>query len=362
MAAILSAASRQAGVAAPPGGVAVDGGGAALRSGRLSTVVLCQPSASPTRHRRAGACACSRPAAPLGSPADEGLGRLHGRGASAGPAADHRAARSARATRSSSPPASTGRRWASSTGSGSPTPRSAATAAPRRSARAGARRALGAAGAAGLGAAAGPGARPRLGRPRRRLGALPHPLGADAGLRVRRPAAPDRLPRREPGAGAGLDPARAAARGSAPRAASWSATPGLKEEYYLADFEPDAGVLDELGLDREKVLVVVRPPPETSEYHARNDLYGGAIDRLAAATRGAGGGHPAHRARRAPAVRAMRRRQPDRARAGDRRPEPDRLRRPGGQRGRDDEPRGGGPRHARSSRPSPAAWAGSTRR
>jgi predicted glycosyltransferase len=60
--------------------------------------------------------------------------------------------------------------------------------------------------------------------------------------------------------------------------------PGLKEEYYLADFQPDAAVLDELGLDREKVLVVVRPPPETSEYHARNDVYGEAIRHLAAAT------------------------------------------------------------------------------
>jgi len=57
--------------------------------------------------------------------------------------------------------------------------------------------------------------------------------------------------------------------------------PGLKEEYYLAGFEPDPDVLDELGLDREKVLVVVRPPPETSEYHARNDLYGEAIRHLA---------------------------------------------------------------------------------
>jgi predicted glycosyltransferase len=57
--------------------------------------------------------------------------------------------------------------------------------------------------------------------------------------------------------------------------------PGLKEEYYLADFRPDAAVLDELGLDREKVLVVVRPPPETSEYHARNDVYGEAIRHLA---------------------------------------------------------------------------------
>jgi uncharacterized protein len=59
--------------------------------------------------------------------------------------------------------------------------------------------------------------------------------------------------------------------------------PGLKEEYYLADFEPDPAVLDELDLDREKVLVVVRPPPETSEYHAPNDLYSATIRHLAAA-------------------------------------------------------------------------------
>jgi predicted glycosyltransferase len=59
--------------------------------------------------------------------------------------------------------------------------------------------------------------------------------------------------------------------------------PGLKEEYYLAGFEPDDAVLGELGLDREMVLVVVRPPPETSEYHARNDLYGETIRHLAGA-------------------------------------------------------------------------------
>ena len=56
--------------------------------------------------------------------------------------------------------------------------------------------------------------------------------------------------------------------------------PGLKEEYYLAGFVPDAKVLDELGLDRERVLVVVRPPPETSEYHAPNDIYWEVIQRL----------------------------------------------------------------------------------
>jgi predicted glycosyltransferase len=60
--------------------------------------------------------------------------------------------------------------------------------------------------------------------------------------------------------------------------------PGLKEEYYLADFEPNPAVIDDLGLDREKVLVVVRPPPETSAYHARNDLYEQVVRRLAGAS------------------------------------------------------------------------------
>jgi uncharacterized protein len=60
--------------------------------------------------------------------------------------------------------------------------------------------------------------------------------------------------------------------------------PGLKEEYYLADFEPDPRVLEQLGLDRQKVIVVVRPPPETSEYHAPNDVYAATVRRLAAAT------------------------------------------------------------------------------
>jgi uncharacterized protein len=58
--------------------------------------------------------------------------------------------------------------------------------------------------------------------------------------------------------------------------------PGLKEDYYLADFEPDEGVLDDLGLDRDRVLAVVRPPPETSAYHEPNSLYERVLDRLAA--------------------------------------------------------------------------------
>lgn len=43
--------------------------------------------------------------------------------------------------------------------------------------------------------------------------------------------------------------------------------PGLKEEYYLSDFEPDARVLDDLGLDRKRVLVVVRTPSDFALYH-----------------------------------------------------------------------------------------------
>jgi hypothetical protein len=57
--------------------------------------------------------------------------------------------------------------------------------------------------------------------------------------------------------------------------------PGLKEEYYLADFVPDEGIIDAFGLDRTKVIVVLRPPPETSEYHAPNDLYAATVRRLA---------------------------------------------------------------------------------
>ena len=57
--------------------------------------------------------------------------------------------------------------------------------------------------------------------------------------------------------------------------------PGLKEEYYLSDFEPDEAVLDELGLDRERPLVVVRTPPEVSLYHRfENPLFRRLLERL----------------------------------------------------------------------------------
>jgi predicted glycosyltransferase len=56
---------------------------------------------------------------------------------------------------------------------------------------------------------------------------------------------------------------------------------GLKEEYYLADFEPDPAVLGELMLDRARPIVVVRTPPEASLYHRfENQLFAQVLNRL----------------------------------------------------------------------------------
>jgi uncharacterized protein len=57
--------------------------------------------------------------------------------------------------------------------------------------------------------------------------------------------------------------------------------PGLKEEYYLSDFEPDPQVLDQLGVDSDRVLVVLRPPPDVSLYHRHsNPLFPQTLDFL----------------------------------------------------------------------------------
>ena len=59
--------------------------------------------------------------------------------------------------------------------------------------------------------------------------------------------------------------------------------PGLKEEYYLSDFEPTASVLADLGLDAQRPIVVVRTPPEVSLYHRfENDLFAQVLGRLGA--------------------------------------------------------------------------------
>jgi predicted glycosyltransferase len=56
---------------------------------------------------------------------------------------------------------------------------------------------------------------------------------------------------------------------------------GLKEEYYLSDFEPDAAVLSELQLDPSRPIAVLRTPPAVSLYHRfENDLFRQVLERL----------------------------------------------------------------------------------
>ena len=84
---------------------------------------------------------------------------------------------------------------------------------------------------------------------------LQHQLGCRAATRV---VVPDAIP--------------------ADRLARYGAEPpklvqyeGLKEEYYLADFEPDPRVLEPFGVDPSHVLVVLRPPPDVSLYHRHSN-------------------------------------------------------------------------------------------
>jgi predicted glycosyltransferase len=58
---------------------------------------------------------------------------------------------------------------------------------------------------------------------------------------------------------------------------------GLKEEYYLAAWEPDAAVVRQLGLDRRRVICVVRTAPSYALYlgGSENELLDRVLRRLA---------------------------------------------------------------------------------
>jgi len=57
--------------------------------------------------------------------------------------------------------------------------------------------------------------------------------------------------------------------------------PGLKEEYYLADFDPDRAALEPFEVDSARTLVIVRTPPDVSLYHRRsNPLFPQVLDHL----------------------------------------------------------------------------------
>jgi uncharacterized protein len=94
---------------------------------------------------------------------------------------------------------------------------------------------------------------------------LQHQLGARAATKVVVPAAipPERLRQY------GVKP---------PKLLQY---PGLKEEYYLADFEPDRSLFERFAIDPSRVLVVLRPPPDVSLYHRHsNPLFPMTLDHL----------------------------------------------------------------------------------
>ena len=94
---------------------------------------------------------------------------------------------------------------------------------------------------------------------------LQHQLGCRAATRV---VVPESIP-----------PERLARYGAQPP--KLQQYPGLKEEYYLSDFEPDRTVLDEWGIDPARVLVVLRPPPDVSLYHRHsNPLFPQTLEHL----------------------------------------------------------------------------------
>jgi predicted glycosyltransferase len=94
---------------------------------------------------------------------------------------------------------------------------------------------------------------------------LQHQLGCRAATRV---VVPDAIP-----------PERLAGYGV--RSPKLLRYPGLKEEYYLADFEPDPRVLEEWRHHPARTLVVLRPPPDVSLYHRQsNPLFPQVVDFL----------------------------------------------------------------------------------
>jgi uncharacterized protein len=60
--------------------------------------------------------------------------------------------------------------------------------------------------------------------------------------------------------------------------------PGLKEDYVLHGFTPDGAVLDQLGVDRDRLLVVIRTAPSYALYLAgkRGEVVPRLIERLVA--------------------------------------------------------------------------------
>ena len=94
---------------------------------------------------------------------------------------------------------------------------------------------------------------------------LQHQLGCRAATKV---VVPDSIP-----------PERLARYGAEPP--KLLQYPGLKEEYYLSDFEPDPAALAQFAVDPARTLVVVRTPPDVALYHRRsNPLFPQVLERI----------------------------------------------------------------------------------
>ena len=94
---------------------------------------------------------------------------------------------------------------------------------------------------------------------------LQHQLGCRAATRV---VVPESIP-----------PERLKTYGAAPPKLQQYA--GLKEEYYLSDFDADESVLGDWSIDPTRVLVVLRPPPDVSLYHRHsNPLFPMTLEHL----------------------------------------------------------------------------------
>jgi hypothetical protein len=63
--------------------------------------------------------------------------------------------------------------------------------------------------------------------------------------------------------------------------------PGIKEDVYVPNFKPDAGLLGELGLTPDDTIVTVRPPANEAHYHNPESelLFDGVMEVLSSATR-----------------------------------------------------------------------------
>ena len=108
-----------------------------------------------------------------------------------------------------------------------------------------------------------------------------HPIGVRLRLRVRARPAPPRLPGRDARRRAGGDPAGAPRRARRP-GAQGAALRRVEGGVLPARVPAGQGVLTSLGLDRTRVLVVVRTPPDVSLYHRHgNPLFTQVLERLA---------------------------------------------------------------------------------